>query len=243
MNKQILQKAVLIVVSAAVLVLVNLVGFRICVSNTVSLISVPAAAADISPRTQITAQDITYIEIPSAYIEDNVFLTADEIIGKYTEIQGMIPAGSLFYKSMLYEESELPDLPVLQLESGQALYTLETSLADASALTAQQRIDIYVSIERRDSTPLTGCLLENVRIVSVQDHNGVETSDPESTGIPYLLSLAIDKDDIDLLTMAETSGELRIFASSGSYDFDSEAVRREDTAVTIYLLSLLETEQ
>jgi hypothetical protein len=31
-------------------------------------------------------------------------MSKEDILGKYTEIQGMIPAGSVFYKHMLYAE-------------------------------------------------------------------------------------------------------------------------------------------
>ncbi len=194
------------------------------------------AARDIPPRTKVEKGDIEVIHVPAAYLASGTYQEEGEIIGKYTEIQGMIPAGSPFYCSMLKEEKELPDFPSTQLKTGQSAYSLETDLArSGGGLAAGQRVDLYLTIERPNETPVTGCLFENVRIISLRDHQGTETSDPDSSGIPYLAVLAVGQKDLDILTAADTVGTLRMIPGSASYDSSAEARLCGDTELLFYV--------
>ena len=211
-------------------------GFEIRLKMKLNLQVTYIAARDIPPRTRIEETDLIEIRIPNDYLLDNTYHTKAEIIGRYTEIQGMIPAGSVFYRHMLYEEEDLPDYPTLQLKEGQAAYTLETDLARlGGSIVSGQRVDIYVSIEQRQQAPITGCLLSGARVISVKDHKGLDLSDERSTGIPYLAILAVNRSDLELLSVAEQMGSVRLFSSSKSYETNVEAVLDMDSAVYAFL--------
>ncbi len=97
------------------LLIVNVLVFKVLFDKTIDLKKVPVAATTIEPRTKIEKEMITYKEIPSVFTDENCAFDEEDIIGKYTEIEGKIPAGSLFYTSMLFDEEELPDYPALKL--------------------------------------------------------------------------------------------------------------------------------
>lgn len=231
-------KALLCLAGAAAILAMNYLLFQMYVARYLSLQAVWVAARDIPPRTEITEADLIEIRMPEGYVPEHIFTERSEIIGRYTEIQGMIPAGSPFYRSMLYRQEELPDRPAVQLKEGQTVFVMNTDVSRLGSITAGMRADIYVTIERRGENPLSGCLFRNVRVLAVRDHKGLELGNADSTGIPYLIETAVSSSDIPLLTLAESAGEIRMFPTSSSYDTGAEAEREADTEVTRYLLTL-----
>ncbi len=209
---------------------------------TADLRTTYVAVRDIPPRTRVEMSDLAEIQVPQAYLAAGTVNDPGQIVGKYTEIQGMIPAGSPFYQCMLYEESELPDYPASQLKQGQAACTLETDLLGAGGMIAGQRADLYLTIEPRDASPVTGCLFENVRIISIRDHQGMEISDERSTGIPYLAVLAVSQKDVEVLSVADKVGSIRMIASSASYDSSKEALFAADDTLKSYLRTRSDSE-
>ncbi|MCR5229571.1 MAG: hypothetical protein K6D03_05550 [Solobacterium sp.] len=236
MKMIVLKSAAAVTVSILIAILL-LFGVSLKASQLLDLQTTYIASKDILPRTKISESDLIEISVPAGYLLDYSVNDKTQIIGKYTDIQGKIPAGSVFYKSMLYDEKSLPDYPSAQLKEGQSAYTLETDLARMGGLIVPgQRVDIYASITDRDGTAVTGILEENVRVISVKDHKGLDLDDPESTGIPYLAVLAVRSADLVYLSSAEESGTIRLFSSSRTYDVSAEAQIAADSPVVAYLM-------
>ena len=218
----------------ALTILASVVYSRI----TMDLVPAYVASHDIPPRTKITASDLTEIRIPSAYLAPGTYRRKEEILGRYTEIQGMIPAGSPFYANMLYEEDSLPDYPASQLKQGQAAYSLKTDLASAGSLTAGMRVDLYLTVDFHDSSHASQCLFQHVRIISLKDHQGIEITDERSTGMPYLAVIALNQKDVETMSVADEIGTVKMIASSSSYDSTKEAVLVGKDLVDRYLEQL-----
>lgn len=195
------------------------------------------AARDLPPRTKVEEGDLLEIQIPKAYLQDYTYNDKEKIVGRYTEIAGMIPAGSPFYCSMLFEENELPDYPSTQLRQGQSAYSLAVDLTRSGGNPiAGMYVDLFGTISLQDGTLVSGPILEHVRILSVKDAQGLSIADPNSSGLPYVVLLAVDSGDVAMLTQMEKSGEIRLFASSESYLQGQEALRvRESPLVEWYL--------
>ena len=223
-KKQVIIKIGACLVIALLIIALNCIGFAIRLNAMLDLRPTCIAARDIPPRSLITEKDILEIKVPGAYLLEHTCSDKKEIIGKYTDIQGMIPAGSCFFEEMLYDEKELPDYPSAQLRPGQAAYTLETDLAHmGGTILPGQRLDLYVVLDRKNDTPVSGCLLENVRLLAVKDHKGLDLTDENSTGIPYLAVLAVSQKDVELLSLAEKAGEIRMFSTDNTYSTAKEA--------------------
>lgn len=236
MKERVIRKCLYIVITSSAILLLIAIGFHVRLNSQIQLQKTYVAAKDISPRTKISESDLIEMEIPKAYLQDYTFLEKEDIIGKYTEIQGMIPAGSPFYKSMLYEESDLPDYPSTQLRSGQVAYSMNVDLSSLGGiLKSGQRVDIHYSFVSKDDVTITGCLIQNARILAIKDHRGIDIEDEDSSKTPYLAILAINEEDVSLLTLADSLGQVKLITSSSTYDKDIEASRVDDSTVLTYL--------
>lgn len=236
MKEKVIRKCLYIVITSSAILFLIAIGFHVQLNRQIQLQKTYVAAKDIAPRTKISENDLIEIEVPKAYLQDYTFVEKEDIIGKYTEIQGMIPAGSPFYKSMLYEETDLPDYPSTQLKSGQVAYSMNVDLSSLGGiLKSGQRVDIHYSFVSKDDVTITGCLIRNARIIAIKDHRGIDIEDEDSSKTPYLAILAIDEEDVSLLTLADSLGQVKLITSSSTYDKDTEASRVNDSAVLTYL--------
>ena len=92
----------------------------------------------------------------------------------------------------------------------------------------------------RDGSPVSGCLIENVRVIAVKDHKGLDLDDPESSGTPYLTILAVMRRDLPYLSAAETAGSVRLIASVQTYAGDVKEARLvEDSELLNYLKGIM----
>lgn len=243
MKRILLIKCIMILTVFSIMMGLNYVTARLFYFKQINLQKTYIASRNIPPRTKITADDLLEMEIAADYILPYAYLSKEDIIGKYTDIQGMIPAGSVFYKSMLKEENELPDHAILQLKEGQSAYVLETDITKLGSIIAGQRVDVHVSVPRKDETPLTGILLENARVISIKDHKGLSLDDPEGTGVPYFVELAVKKEQLDILTLADSIGEIRLFSANDPYNTAAEAEFADDSPIVAYLQNLDKTKE
>jgi Flp pilus assembly protein CpaB len=142
---------------------------------------------------------------------------------------------------MLTAEEDLPDNPTAQLREGQSAYTLETDLARlGGTILPGQKVDIYASLTDRNGSPVSGCLIENARVIAVKDHKGLDLDDPESSGTPYLTILAVMRRDLPYLSAAETAGSVRLIASVQTYASDVKEARLvEDSELLAYLKRIM----
>ena len=67
------------------------------VGTQVNPIQVPVAKVDIQPRTLITNDMIEMRTVPSATVLSGVYRSTNMIVGKYSNYNTMIPAGSMFF--------------------------------------------------------------------------------------------------------------------------------------------------
>ena len=233
-----------------VLCFVSLVGilalsygtFRLFVKMKLDVKTTYVASHSISPRTIISENDLLEVEVANAYLINNAYINKSEIIGKITDIQGTIPAGSPFYKSMLYEVDKINDQATSLLKEGQTAYTMNTEMYKVSSFTIGNRVDLYLSLNDKDN-PLTGRILKNVRILSIKDNHGLSIENEESTGIPYYIELAINENDISWLTLAESVGDIRLFLSSNQTNPSLEAELDEESETFMYLSDIKNKEE
>lgn len=201
-----------------------------------SWVQVPYALQEIPPRTQVTEDMIGWKELPSSCVDDSFVLKVDEIVQRYSDIQGKIFAGSFFYKGMLKLEQDLPDQPSLMLKGNQSVYSLAVDLVSLSGNTILpgQMVDVHVTIDHSGTAPVADCLLKGVRVLKVKDRMGKDMAESESS-IPAVILLAIDNSVISYLKIAEKIGEVEVMASSITYDRSQECILNQESAVLRYL--------
>lgn len=241
-KKKINVRVVLCFVSLVGILALGYGSFRLFVKMKLDVKTTYVASHSISPRTIISENDLLEVEVANAYLINNAYIDKSEIVGKITDIQGTIPAGSPFYKSMLYEVDKINDQATSLLKEGQTAYTMNTEMYKVSSFTIGNRVDLYLSLNDKDN-PLTGRILKNARILSIKDNHGLSIENEESTGIPYYIELAINESDISWLTLAESVGEIRLFLSSNQTNPSLEAELDEESETFMYLSDIKNEEK
>lgn len=173
------------------------------VQKQVKPISVPVAAVTIQPRTQITSEMITFVEVPEAYITDNVIRTESELISFYAHYNTLIPAGSMFYKETITTAESLPNYLLTLLKEGEigVSYNLEAIEGVRPSIMPGDKIDLYMSVTTEEGKVMFGKLIENVEILSVVDSEGYNVYEVnDGSRIPAYLNFGL-QEDIFLLVM------------------------------------------
>lgn len=229
-------KWVMILLVASILALADIILVNIISNQKLDMVETYVASHDILPRSCIEEEDIQVVKVPNIYLQGNAFDKKTDIIGKYTDIQGMIPKGSLFYKSMLKQQEELSDYPSTKLLEGQMAYSLAASIIDlaGNTIVEDQRVDVYVTLNGNNNIPVVDKLISNARVLSIHDSKGYNITHPKSTKIPSVIILAIDEKSVEFLAKAEKIGTVKLLASSESYS-QQEAMLNESSSVLPYL--------
>ena len=144
------------------------------INDAVAPVSVPVASVDIQPRTLITEDMVEAVEIPAVAIKENVIRYKGNIVGKYSNYNTLIPAGSMFFTSTVVEESKLPNYAIINVEDGEIPYYFEVDMASTygNSIMPETYIDIYMKGENENGVVMVGKLIENIKVLSVKDSNG-----------------------------------------------------------------------
>lgn len=137
-------------------------------------ISIPIAKVEIQPRTQITKDHIEMIKIPAIAIKNNVVRSTSQIINKYTNVNSVIPQGSMFYKGVLIDKADLPDSAFVEVKKGEVVYNFKVDMNTTygNSIFPGNKIDIYMKAIDDNRKIMVGKLLENVEVLAVKDAQG-----------------------------------------------------------------------
>ena len=181
-------------------------GYTTQINSSVSPISVPVARVTINPRTEITSDMLSSIAVPKIAITDNVIRSNAQVIGKYTNINVTIPAGSMFFKGVLVEKSALPDSVFTEVKDGEIPYQFPVNMETTygNSIFPGNKIDIYMKAVDDNGQIMVGRLLENVEVLAVKDtagrnvfENATETRTPAYLifGVPERIHILLRKAD------------------------------------------------
>lgn len=202
--------------SVIVILLANFLMFKIAVKREVNMKSIPVAKETIYPRTKIKKEDLDYLEVPEVFVNDLMIIDETEIINMYSDIQTTIPKHSVFYKESLFKEADLPDYPSILLKDNQVVYTINTDLVKMSgnSIVVGQKIDLYTTLSIRNEKPLVDLLVSSVRVVGIKDKKGFDINHPDSSKIPFIVLIALDKDIMPLIRACDEISTMELYAHS-----------------------------
>lgn len=186
----------------------------IYINHELELIEVYVANDNLVARTQIDQDSIKLIKIPKAYLSDQVVLKKNDIVGKYVKLNTSIPEGSLVYESSIEQLDDTIDKPALLLKVNQAVFALDVNMSSTAGNTIQagSKIDIYGTIKNNRET-IVDLLFKQVRVLSIKDKNGNEV-DNKTNQVPKIMLIAVDQEDIPILTKVIAVGDITITPTS-----------------------------
>lgn len=150
------------------------IGYNQQIKSQTSPVSVPVAKETIQPGTLITSDMVTYVSIPKMGVSDNVIRASASIVGKYSNFNTVIPAGSMFYSDVIVDKEDLPNSSFTQVKEGDVVYNLSVTTASTygNSMFPGDYIDLYMKAEDEGGQIMVGKLIENVEILAVKDSTG-----------------------------------------------------------------------
>lgn len=180
-------------------------GYSSQINSAVEPISVPTAVETIQPRTEITDDMVEMVDMPSISVTENVITSRNAVVGKYSNVNTVIPAGSMFYTDTVVEASQLPDSVFVKVKDGEVVYNfdVDTESTYGNSIYPGNKIDIYMKTgDGTEERVMIGKLVENIEVLAVKDSAGRDvfenTSESRSPsmlifGVPEEIHLLLRK--------------------------------------------------
>lgn len=209
-KKFITNKNTVTIIGVVVILVILYFLYSSTVSKATQMIEVPVAAKTINPQTQITADDVTYIEVANAAKPDNVLTNENDIVGKYSGVGSTIPEGSMFYNQAVVEKDDLPGSWLTRLEKNSLgeldipIYiSVDTTTTYGNSIQPDMYVDIYVKAVNEKEVLMFGKMLSNIKVLATTDSEGKDVfRSSEDIGSPAFLNFGVSADNFDLLKKA-----------------------------------------
>lgn len=205
-------------------------------SKVLNYVSVPVANKDLNQRDLIKSTDIEFIKLPAAFINDDVILEKDILIGSYVKLGNNINSYSLISVNQLENKKLMNDYGNTLLNKGQSLFSINTNLSQTTgnSLNPSTLVDIYFTLEV-EGEYISDLLVSNVRIITIKDSDGVDISSENFNSIPYIIVMAINEEYIPLLNVALRIGDFDLIVNNNSYSENEESYLNKDSKVLTFI--------
>lgn len=215
-------------------------GYSSQITNSVKPQKVPVAATTIQPRTEITEAMVTTIEMPSVSVKDNVFRYTTDVVGKYSNINALIPEGSMFYKQQIVNQEDLPDAAFVEVEEGEVPYSLPVTMETTygNSIAPGNKIDIWMKAVDNTGKVMVGKLIKNVKVLAVKDSQGRNVfENTETAGTPSTMIFGLNPQLYILLKKASymSTFSVELFPVPVGLTLDDDAVEEGSTVDTYQL--------
>jgi len=231
-------KNVVTLIGVVVIVLILYFLYNYQIQTQVQPQNIPVAKEAIQPGTEITTDMIKWIKVPAAAVSSNVLKATNSIVGKYTNYNTEIPAGSMFYSDVLVSKSDLPDSVFTQVKEGDVVYNLavNTSTTYGNSMLPGNFIDLYMKATDDSGQVMVGKLIENVEVLAVKDSSGKNVFESSSeTRTPAYLIFGVSQEIHILLRKAEYMGKNSIVIIPVPHGSQVTASGTEATVSSTYL--------
>lgn len=190
------------IIGVIVILILLFFGYSYQINNAVEPIHIPVATETIQPRTEITDDMVKEVDVPNIALSENVIRSKAAIVGKYSNINSVIPEGSMFYKDTVISEEELPDSAFVKVKAGEIVYNFPVDMDSTygNSIFPGNKIDMYMKAGNgSDEKIMVGKLIENIEVLAVKDstgHNVFENTSEDRT--PAYLIFGV-KEELHLL--------------------------------------------
>ncbi len=207
-------KNIVTIVGVIIILILLYVGYSTQINRAVEPVSIPVATETIQPRTEITDDMVQMIDMPNVSLSENVIRSRTQIVGRYSNINSVIPEGSMFYTDSVVDAEELPDAAFAKVKSGEVVYNFPVDMESTygNSIFPGNKIDIYMKVGDGDEEKIMiGKLIENIEVLAVKDSSGQavfeNTSERRS---PAMMIFGLKTDLYLLLKKASYMGSLGV---------------------------------
>lgn len=191
LKKFVSNKNTITILGVVLCIIVLYVGYNMRINQKVSLSKVPYANQTIQPRTKITEDMISYMNVPAAFIKGSYYNSSEQIQGKYAKSDIMIAQGSLFYTDLLTESSNASDSIFSEVSSNETVVSYKVNMDStyANSMMPGDIINVYFKAVGDDGAIMFGKFISNIKILDVKDGSGrrVFENTTESRSPAYML--------------------------------------------------------
>lgn len=197
MKKFVANKNTVTILGVVLCIVILWLGYNFRINQKVSLTKVPYANQTIQPKTKITSDMISYMNVPASFLVGSYYRSADDITGKYSNYNTIIAEGSLFYTDLVIEEKNLPNSSFINVKEGDTVinYNVDMNSTYANSMMPNDYINIYFKGVNDDGNIMFGKFISNVKILDVKDSDGqhvFESTDEART--PAYMMFALPED-------------------------------------------------
>ena len=186
LSKFLKNKNTVTILGVLICLVVLYVGYTTRINQKTALTTVYYANQTIQPKTQITKDMVSKMNVPSSFIKGTYYRNYNDIVGKYSNYNTMIAEGSIFYTDLLIEEANLPDSIFYEAKDGERLISFPVNIVTTygNSIMPGNLIDIYVKLVDNNKNLVYGEMYEDVEVLAVKDSAGknvFENTDEERT--------------------------------------------------------------
>ena len=141
------KKKIIIVLSVFVLFVG---GVLLYCRRELELVKVPVASYSLGKRTLVDETTYKLISVPKRYLNSEVVLDSEELSNKCVRIDGFVPKGSFFYKSVLDDIGSIDDKLTYDLREDEVAYDININdlKVNQAYLKEGMYVDIYLTISK-----------------------------------------------------------------------------------------------
>lgn len=197
MKKFLGNKNTVTILGVVLCIVILYLGYNYRINQKVTLTKVPYANQTIQPKTKITSDMVSYMNVPSSFLVGSYYKSADDIVGKYSNYNTMIAEGSIFYTDLVVDSKYIPDEMFGNVEKGSTIvnYKVDMDSTYANSMMPDDYINIYFKANDDDGNIMFGKFISNVRILSVKDSSGQNVfENTEEARTPAYMMFALPED-------------------------------------------------
>ena len=197
MKKFISNKNTVTILGVILCIVILYLAYNMRIQQRVSLTQVPYANQTIQPRTEITNDMVSIMNVPASFLVGSYYKSRDDIVGKFSQYNTMIAEGSLFYTDLLTDKANLPSSSFLDVKEGYTVisYGVNMDSTYANSMMPDDYINIYFKAKNDDNTIMFGKFISNVKILDVKDSSGRHVfENTEEARTPAYMLFALPED-------------------------------------------------
>lgn len=247
--KEVLHKALtnkntltILIVFAGIIGLYAVYNWR--VNEAITPVQIPYAKKEITSRTQITTDMISYMEVPKSLITNasNIVTSSSQLVGKYVNYGSTVPQYSLFYKDYILNTASNPESEFSNIPDNYTIYSLQVDFDSTygNSIYPGNYIDLYVKIIRSDDNKIMfGRLIKGIEVMSVVDSSGNNVFESSAdTRTPKYMFFSVPNDIYLLLKKAEyINATIMPIPRNSSYSSENETPTVDSKYIQNYILS------